>query len=640
MRYIYTLLFVMLLYPFSGYSQINRLKHGEKLYEKYDYIDAQKVYKKVVERGYASAQIYADLGDSYYFQSNYQEASKWYEKLFNEFPESIDATHYVRAIQSFKSQGKYDEAESLLKEYAEKFKESSIAKQYDVDPNYLESIRDTDSDYIIKELAINVPGSDHSPTFYGENQIVYASPAIKNVRNTHDWDGGTFLDLFIADRDTLDGWLGNKRPIKGNINTELHESAAVFTKDGQTMYFTRNNIVDGKKRKDKEDVIRLRIFKAKYQEKDTWQVVEDLPINHDSYSTAYPALNAAEDKLYFSSDRDGTLGMSDIWYVALNKDGTYGNPVHLGESINTEGREGFLFIDSNDVLYFASDGHLGLGGLDIFKTQLDANGMPTKIESLGEPFNSPQDDFALIIEPEKEVGYFTSNRTTGGSENDEIYYFYKECSILLKGQLKDKHTKEPLAGGTVKLLDADNTLVDEVVVGVDGSYLFEVACGSDYLLQGSKEGYATEEHAIATPKKTGEILQDLELEVDGPCAPNDLGCRLALQPIYFDFDKHNIRPDAAVELAKVLAAMELYPELIIHIESHTDSRGNDDYNMRLSERRAQSTRNWLINEGINPDRLTAKGYGETRLVNHCSNDVPCTVEEHQLNRRSMFIIQD
>src|SRR5699024_5462517 len=253
MRYIYTLLLILFLFPFSGYSQINRLKHGDKLQEKYDYIDAQKVYKRVVERGYASAQIYSDLADSYYFQSNYTEAAVWYDKLFNEFPEGIEATHYVRAIQSFKRLEAYQKAEDLLKTYTVTFGETSISKHYDADPNYLESIKNMESDFIIKELAVNVPGSDHSPMFYDKNKIVYASPAIKNVLNTHDWDGGTFLDLFIADRDTIDGWLGNKRPLKGDVNTALHESAAVFTKDGQTMYFTRNNIKDGKKRKDKED---------------------------------------------------------------------------------------------------------------------------------------------------------------------------------------------------------------------------------------------------------------------------------------------------------------------------------------------------------------------------------------------------
>lgn len=640
MRYIYTLLFALLLLPFSGISQSHRLKQGEKLYDRYDYIDAQKVYTKVVEKGYASAQIYGDLADSYYYQSDYSSAAVWYERLFNEFPEEVPASSYLRAIQSLKSTKQYDKAEALLEEYSQKYGESSVAKHYDADPAYLESIREIDSEFLIKELAINSPGSDHSPSFYGKNQIVYAAAATTHVRNTHDWDGGTFLDLFIADRDTLDGWLGNKRALKGNVNTALHESAAVFTKDGNTMYFTRNNIQNGKKRKDKEDVIRLRIFKAALQADDTWQVVEDLPINADNFSTAYPALNAAEDKLYFSSDREGTLGMSDIWYVDLNEDGSYGAPVHLGDAINTEAREAFLFIDANDVLYFSSDGHLGLGGLDLFKTQLDAQGLPGEIENLGEPFNSPQDDFALIIEAEKEVGYFTTNREDGASVNDDIYYFYKECKIELNGQLLDKQTKEPLAGGRVRLLDSDNRLLAEVTVGVDASYSFEVACDQYYILEGSKEGYTTQELAVETPSKSGVITQDIELEIDGPCHPNDLGCRLALQPIYFDFDKHNIRPDAAVELSKVLAAMEMYPELVIHIESHTDSRGNDDYNMALSDRRAQSTREWLIGKGIAGDRLTAKGYGESRLVNHCANDIPCSAEEHQLNRRSMFIIQD
>lgn len=640
MRYIYTLLLTLLLFPITGNSQINHLKHGDKLHDKYDYIDAQEVYKKVVERGHTSAQIYSDLGDSYYFQSDYKEAAVWYQRLLSEYPEEVEKAHYLRAIQSFKSNQDYSRAEEVLQTYTFKYGDSPIAKQYEQDPDYLQSLKEIESEYLIKELHINVEGSDHSPAFYGKNQIVFSSPAIEHIRNTHDWDGGTFLDLFIADRDTLDGWLGNKRPIQGNVNTKLHESAAVFTKDGNTMYFTRNNIVDGKKRKDKEDVIRLKIFKATYQGKDTWQVVEDLPINDDSFSTAYPALNAAEDKLYFSSDREGTLGMSDIWYVDLHDDGSYGEPVHLGNTINTEAREAFLFIDENDVLYFSSDGHLGMGGLDIFKTQLDAEGKPGAIENLGAPFNSPQDDFALIIEPEKEMGYFTSNREDAKSINDDLYYFYKECKILLEGILKDKQTQAPLAGGTVKLLDSDNGLIAEVLAADDGFYSFEVECSSYYLLQGSKEGYTPEEVAVETPGQSGNITQDIELEVDGPCHPNDLGCRLALQPIYFDFDKHNIRPDAAIELSKVLEAMKMYPELVIHIESHTDSRGDDDYNMALSDRRAQSTMKWLIDNGIEAKRLTAKGYGESRLVNHCANDVPCTAEEHQLNRRSMFIIQD
>src|SRR5690625_2706215 len=213
MRYIFTILIFILLYPFSGYSQISRLKHGDRLYDKYEFIDAQNVYKKVIDRGHASAQIYSDLADSYYFQSNYSEASVWYEKLLSNYPEEVSPTHYMSAIQGYKSLQKYDKANQVLKAYTDQFGETSISKRYDEDPNYLESLQGMESDYILRKLAVNVPGSNHSPAFYDENKIVYASQAIENVLNTHDWDGGTFLDLFVVDRDTTDGWLGNKRPL-------------------------------------------------------------------------------------------------------------------------------------------------------------------------------------------------------------------------------------------------------------------------------------------------------------------------------------------------------------------------------------------------------------------------------------------
>lgn len=639
MRNLFFLLSLLFLIPFVGYSQQIQLKRAEDLYEKHDYIDAQRVYKKVIESGYKSSQVYGNLADSYYYQSNYEEAAIWYEQLFQEFPEDPTASQYIRGIQSYKSIKEYTKAEALLSDYIAKFGDSSISKQYDSDPNYLESIGSANPKVVVAEQAINVSGSDHSPAFFGKDKIVYASASVRNTGSTHNWDGSNFLDLFVVDRNVNDGWLTDKRSLKGNVNSELHESAAVFTKDAKTMYFTRNNIDNGRRRRDGNDLIRLRIFKAELQDNDTWKVVEDLPINDDSFSTAYPALNAAEDKLYFSSDRVGGLGMSDIWFVDLNEDGSYGEPVHLGDVVNTEVREAFLFIDSNDVLYFASDGHLGLGGLDIFSTQLDTDGMPGSVVNMGVPFNSAHDDFALIMDTEKEMGYFTSNRKEAGGANDNIYSFYYKCFLDFKLLVKDAGTKILLPGSMVEVFNEHGELVAKETTE-DGSYNLELDCKTVYFVQAGKQGYNIKEYSLYTPNKSGELLLDIELEVDGPCDSSDLGCRLALQPIYFDFDKHSIRADAEIELAKILEAMLLYPKLSIHIESHTDSRGADAYNMSLSETRAQATRDWLINKGIEPSRLTAKGYGETILVNDCSNTVPCTKEEHALNRRSMFIIKD
>ena len=275
-------------------------------------------------------------------------------------------------------------------------------------------------------------------------------------------------------------------------------------------------------------------------------------------------------------------------------------------------------------------------------TPLDSDGNPGVITNLGEPANSRQDDFGFIINEDKRLGFLSSNRGgMNGSIADDIYRVEEKCEITIVGTVTNGATAETLAGATVTLLDSNNNIVETVTAGPDGRYSFTqmAECGSQYLVRGKSDGCEYKEEVVQTPDETGSIEVPMALDCD-PCPPNDLGCRLSLQPIYFDFDRYNIRPDAEIELAKILAAMREYPQLVIHIESHTDSRGNDSYNEALSEKRAQSTLTWIVDKGIDRDRLSAKGYGEYQLQNQCSNGVECTEEEHQLNRRSMFIIQN
>jgi len=369
--------------------------------------------------------------------------------------------------------------------------------------------------------------------------------------------------------------------------------------------------------------------------------VEELPFNNASYSVAHPALSSDEKRLYFSSDMPGTIGQSDLWYVDILGDNSYGKPVNLGLGINTEARENFPFISSNNVLYFSTDGRAGLGGLDIYFTQLNEQGLPTEIKTLGAPINSGKDDFAFIINEEKNLGFLSSNRNgDSGSVGDDIYRVNRICEITISGIVTDENTGALLPGSFVVVLDQDNNPVNSMTVNRDAKYSFNLDCDKQYTIRATKDLYEPTEKIVSTPKESSSINLPLELKPSDPCPPNDLGCRLSLQPIYFDFDRYNIRPDAAIELAKILAALREYPELIIHIESHTDSRGSDSYNELLSERRAQSTLEWLISKGITRNRLTAKGYGEGRLINECSNGVECTEEAHQLNRRSMFIIKN
>src|SRR5690606_17895717 len=413
------------------------------------------------------------------------------------------------------------------------------------------------------------------------------------------------------------GELSNPMKLGGDINTEYNESTATFSKDGKTVYFTRNNFLDGKKGLDKSNkfkTLRLTLYKATKTGDYNWTNVVELPFNNKGYSVAHPALSPDGKKLYFSSDMPGTIGMSDLWYVDILGNDSYGTPVNLGPDINTAGKESFPYISDKNNLYFSSDGRSGLGGYDVFVTSLDEAGKPGDITNLGAPSNSAQDDFGFIINEDDRIGYVSSNRGGDrGSIDDDIYLVKEICSITIQGKVFDEETKDPLSGAQVSLLDENNLLVSQTTAKNDGTYSFVGDCGTQYTVRGTKEGYNPYEKMIETPLLSGIIEVPLPLKRIGPCPPNDLGCRLNLQPIYFDFDKSNIRPDAEIELAKILPAMREYPELIIHIESHADSRGNDSYNESLSERRAQSTFKWLVGKGIDKNRLTAKGYGETQL---------------------------
>ncbi|MCH2491138.1 MAG: OmpA family protein [Flavobacteriales bacterium] len=616
------------------FAQEKEIKKANEEFDKFAYIDAREIYLKVVEDGYTSAQIYKNLGDTYYWNSDYDNAAKWYERLINEYPSEVETMYYYRAAQSQKSINQPQESDRLMALFIANGGDPGIVKATSTD--FLEY------EVELVKVSVNTAYSDFGPAYYMD-KLVYASSSTRSEGSKiHEWNEQPFLDLFVADMDE-EGLLMSPSLLSGEVNTPYHESTPTFTKDGRTVYFTRNNFIDGKKGKDKNKTIRLKLYKATKSGDNFWTNIVELPFNSKEYSVAHPALSKDEKRLYFSSDMPGTIGMSDLWYVDILGDNTYSEPVNLGSNINTEARESFPFISQENNLYFSSDGRGGLGGYDIFMTALDSSGQPGKIENLGAPANSAQDDFGFIINEEKRIGYMSSNREGArGSIDDEIYRVQEKCLITLVGTVFDKDSKELLPGAEVFLLDENNNLVENVTVGSDAAFSFTIACEKQYSIRATKSQYAPNELVLQTPNETSTIEKNIPLELVDPCPPNDLGCRLNLQPIYFDFDRYNIRPDAAIELEKIAAAMQLYPELIIAIESHTDSRGNDAYNMALSDKRAKSTLDYLVNErGISRDRFTsAKGYGESQLVNECSNGVECTEEEHQLNRRSMFLIQN
>ncbi|MDC6364539.1 MULTISPECIES: OmpA family protein [Flavobacteriaceae] len=628
------------------YTQKSKLKRANEEFDQYEFIDARKIYLKVAESGYESSQLYKKLGDTYYFNSEYEDAIQWYQKLIAKYPDQLEADYYYRAAQTYKSIGNYHESKKMMGEYTSRTAGSKIAKNFIEGYPYLDSLVDFESTkFEVKNITNTQSGSDFGPSLY-KDKIVYASSSGNPKGDKkHYWNNLPYLDLYEAEIDD-NGNLSKPTSLKGDVNSPYHESSAVFTKNGKTMYFTRNNYINGKKKSNKDRVVTLKIYRAKLSEDGPWENIQELPFNDDSHSVAHPALSPDETRLYFSSNMPGTYGESDIWYVTIDSiTNTYSAPVNLGPQINTEARETFPYVSKTNNLYFSSDGHLGLGGLDIFAISLNNEGNFKKVTNLKKPINTNKDDFGFIIDEEKQVGYLSSNRDGNeGSRSDDIYSIKEKCgTIQVKGMVTDAATGEPIEASVVTLIDENNNEISKISSDANGLFMFKdsLDCGKQYAIRAENDTkkYVPTEENITTPGGTETLEVSIKL-TQADCPVDDLGCRLNLQPIYFDYGKYTIRKDAEVELAKILQAMKEYPQLKIHIESHTDSRSSYQFNMRLSTKRAWSTKEWLIKRGIDRSRLSSKGYGETQLLNHCSSGVKCSQEEHQLNRRSVFLIKE
>lgn len=644
-KHTFLLLMSLQLAAVSLYAQDNgTIAKANEKYEDLAYIDSREVYLKVIDRGYGNPEIYRQLADSYYFNAELPEALSWYD-AYIQGTDNPDIEYIFRYAQCLKSVGSYDAANELMGKMYQMSGSDSRAELYINEKNYLDLIELQSGRFELQPTTVNSSYSDFAPSFYG-GQLVFASNRPSGGRASrliHDWNDQPFLDLYMVQPSEDDS---EPKRISKRLNSKYHESTAIFTKDGQRVYFTRNNYTQSNYKSDSQGTNRLKLYYSDIQN-GKWSEPKEVPFNSDEYSVAHPALSADEKTLIFASDMPGTVGLSDLYKVDINGDGSFGEPESLGLKLNTEGRETFPFIDGDGNLYFASDGHLGLGGLDIFIAEVKSDGSFGEPFNLGEPVNSSLDDFTFIVNSNNDLGYFASNRD-GGMGSDDIYSFKRvnkplmNCFQLLSGEVWDSESNERLAEAKLLLLDENNNVIAETVSAVDGSFDFDVVdCQKAYAIRASKVNYDPSQESFVTgsdfniPVKQGIYLKPkLKLEVG-----QDLAKILELNPIYFDYDKSNIRPDAAAELEKVIAVMKQYPTLKIDVRSHTDSRAPDAYNLKLSQRRNVSTLKYLMEQGgIDPSRITGRGYGETQLLNACANGIECPDELHQLNRRSEFII--
>ncbi len=633
---------VLALSPLAGTAQEKEMASAAKLFNEFAYGDAIKEYEQIAFRGHKSAELYEKIGDAYYYNGELEKAEKWYGQLF-EISQDADSEHYYRYAQALKSKGEYDKANALLDRFFQKSSDDIRAKLYAGNRNYLAGIRKNSGRYEVTKTSLNSAYSDYGPAYCGD-KIVFATSRDTTglVKRIDGWTNHSFTELYTASVNP-DGTLGKPERFSIRLETKMHESTPVFANDGKTIYFTRNNFIDGKVRKDGTGQVLLKIYRATLKD-DKWTNITELPFNSDNYSVAHPALSPDGKVLYFASDMPGSYGQADIFKVAIHEDGSYGTPENLGSKINTQGKETFPFIDAEGHLYFASDGHPGLGGLDIYVAKTE-NGKFDKAYNVGQPVNSRNDDFSFIIDPQSKTGYFSSNRA-GGIGFDDIYAFKEtreiefDCRQVLSGIASNADTGELLSDATISIIDTEGAIVKKIVTGADGTYRFDVECGKSYTLKAEKTGYLPKEAKAVIPNESGETK--LSVSMAKPVTTIKVGTDLAkefkIEQIYFDLAKFDIRPDAAIELDKIVKFMKDYPNAKIDVRTHTDCRASSKYNMTLSNNRAKSVIAYIVNSGIDRSRLTGKGYGETRLVNKCADGIKCSEAEHQQNRRSEFIV--
>ncbi len=600
-------------------------KQAHALFNRKAYIKAAAAYEQLPQ----SREVLQNLGDCYYYNFQMDNAVRAYGQLFFTFKDSVKKDVYFRYANALKGAKDFDKGDAIMSEY--------LGYEQNTPKFMKNATRNIPDSYKLEMMSKNKTNGDFGIAFYGE-KVTFASLRNAEGDQSYNWNDRPYLDLFMATVNDK-GQLVQIEPFPESINTKKHESNATFSADGKIMYFNRT----GEKQVEvnNEKVATVKIYKAEFVD-GKWTNVKMCSFSSDEYSVQHPFLTKDGKKLYFASDMKGTIGSMDLFVVDVLEDGTYSQPRNLGETINTIHREQFPFVTEDGTLYFASDGHQGNGNLDIFMSYKLSETEFDKPLNLGSTINSEMDDFNYILDEVNNKGYFASNRTG----DDNLYTFIREdnkLQYLVEGEVRDLKSLELLPGATVKLFNDKGELLEEVVVGKDGDFTFNTEPNKKYKIMAFKDFYIPAEAEFDTSQK-GKVYLDLQMKVESYYDAEDIINKkddgtvlIELENIYFDLDKWNIKPQAAQVLDVLVGLLKKYPYMEIQIGSHTDSRASEIYNLRLSNRRAASALEYLVQNGIERRRLKSVGYGESKPLIICpKND--CTEAEHATNRRCTFMI--
>ncbi|MCP1995099.1 OmpA family protein [Flavobacterium sp. HSC-61S13] len=611
---------------FLGHAQDEKTKVADQYFSKYEFVNAAKEYQKLVRGVKTDNYINLQLAESYYNIFNTVEAAKYYGKAIEANPK-LDAEIYYKYAQMLKASGRYDTANDVMRKFARLAPSDQRTIAFQRDPDYIPKLRSQEELFTFEDSGINIPDGSDFGAFLSQNDTLYFTSTRTENKKTYGWNNQPFLDLFQAKFDPQSQVFSEIKAIS-EVNTKYHDGPATVSADGKTMFFATESFREGNFVKNKAKLLKLgkvSLFKATKKGK-KWGDFEAFPYNGKDYSVSNPSLSKDGKTLYFASDMPGTLGGMDIWKVTINEDGTYTEPQNLGSRVNTEGRESFPFISDDNKLYFASDSRKGFGGLDIYVLDLEIK--DAELKNLGAPINTAKDDFAFTFYPDKNVGFFSTNRVG----RDDIYKAIPVCNVEMYVTVINEKTGEILSGAQVKILDDRKNIIEVKYSDARGLVEYVVECRQGFVLQVDKNGF---EGKIVNlpPHKGGRQQVTVALK---PIEVIVVDEQVLLGDVFFEFNKTNITQQGSFELNKLVQVMERNPNMRIKIEAHTDSRGSDEYNLKLSERRAQTTLQYMLSMGISPDRLESQGYGESQPRVKCGDH--CTEEQHALNRRSEFII--
>jgi len=629
MKNLKTLLLITLMSSLCLTAQNSATKRADKQFSRLQFVKAAESYKKLVDKNKADTYVYTRLAESYYNIFNTVEAEKWFAKALEN---SDDPETIYKYAEMLKANGKYESSNQQMDLFASMRPSDDRATAFRANPNYLPKILKQGKKFNIQNADFNSAQSDFGSTV--KDGVLYIASARNAERKTYGWNQEPFLDIYQLSKNS-DGSYQAPTLLNDKINTKYHEGLVAFTPDGNTMYFSRESYFEKDFVKDsitKTRYSQLYLFKVKKVGSD-WGEVESLSINSKNYSIKNPTISADGLTIYFASNMPGGYGNFDIYKAPLYGDGSIGEPQNMGQKVNTEGQEMFPFISDNNTLYFSSNGHLGLGGMDVFYTK-EIDGKFAPIRNVGIPINSNADDFAFSIDEEKGEGFVSSNRE-GGQGSDDVYIYKKLqplCDVLITSVVLDNKTRQPLSGASVSLFDANGNKISSKTTDSEGKAEFIIECEKNTELEVVLEDYNSKKVAVKGTSEE-EIEVPIYLDEIEKIIVED---KIVLNPIYFDFDKSNITAQAAFELDKLVQIMNKYPNMVVDVVSHTDNRGPDSYNEGLSERRAKTTVQYVISKGISESRISGAGKGEKEPKVDCTGG--CTKEQHQENRRSEFTI--